>query len=594
MPIASNTATIFSDTGLSLNSTYCYTVVATNSVGNSAPTASQCATIQAPAAPTNLAATAISTNQINLSWSASSGASGYLVSRDSAPMATTANTTLADIGLAANSTHCYTVAATNNVGSSSNSASHCATTLTNNPTLCSGRACVAPAPLIQGNPVTISYSPAGGPISSAATIYLHLGWNNWASVVSPDPAMTYNAALAVWQFATNLPASATELDLDFTNGSGTWDNNGGVHVDYRFAVATNGMPQPPSTPAGLAVIGITTNQIALNWSPVSGATSYFVTRDSAIIAMTTFANYSDSGLAANSSHCYSVTASNSAGFSAASATVCTNTLAPVTNLPPFALDGAFDSPGYLLASSGMVLYGAVRGTTLYVATWSPGTNGLNDHFIFVSDQLLPAATAPVVPQWNKNGLISVSTNKPFLASESQNNYVSWYVNGFQTNWPCTKAPVNSGALEGTLDLVAAFGAVPANLYLCAAAYQTTNGGVLGGQCPAGSGPNIDPNEFFVLPLSALRDSLGNGTLDLCDPARGFKINSASAQDTNRVLNFAVMPGRNYQVQFASALDGAWTNPPGTNYAAPPQTILNFTDAPPADTPQRFYRVKLLP
>ena len=30
------------------------------------------------------------------------------------------------------------------------------------------------------------------------------------------------------------------------------------------------------------------------------------------------------------------------------------------------------------------------------------------------------------------------------------------------------------------------------------------------------------------------------------------------------------------------------------YAAPPQMILNFTDAPPAGTPQRFYRVKLLP
>ena len=55
-----------------------------------------------------------------------------------------------------------------------------------------------------------------------------------------------------------------------------------------------------------------------------------------------------------------------------------------------------------------------------------------------------------------------------------------------------------------------------------------------------------------------------------------------------------MPGRNYQVQFAGALNGAWTNLPGTNYAAPPQMILNFTDAPPAGTPQRFYRVKLLP
>jgi hypothetical protein len=104
-------------------------------------------------------------------------------------------------------------------------------------------------------------------------------------------------------------------------------------------------------------------------------------------------NYSDTGLSSNTAYCYFVVATNSVGNSAASAIVCTNTLGAAVNLPPFVLDGGFDYPGYLLASNGMVLYGAVRGTTLYVATGSPGTNGPNDHFVFVSDQLLPAATA---------------------------------------------------------------------------------------------------------------------------------------------------------------------------------------------------------
>ena len=108
--------------------------------------------------------------------------------------------------------------------------------------------------------------------------------------------------------------------------------------------------------------------------------------------------------------CYSIVASNSVDVSPASATVCTNTPAVTVSIPPFALDGAFDYPGYLLASSGMVLYGAVRGTTLYVATWSPGTNGPNDHFIFVSDQLLPAATAAA--PWAKAGTVAVAANKP--------------------------------------------------------------------------------------------------------------------------------------------------------------------------------------
>ena len=169
------------------------------------------------------------------------------------------------------------------------------------------------------------------------------------------------------------------------------------------------------------------------------------------------------------------------------------------------------------------------------------------------------------------------------------------MNNAATNWPCAKSAATTGALEGTLDLVAAFGSVPTNLYLCAAAYQTTNSGALAAQSPASSGPNIDTNEFLVLPVFALRDSWGNGTLDLCDPARGFKILSANAQNTNRALSFAVMPGRAYQIQFANSLGGIWSNlPAGSNFAAPPQTILNFTDAPAAGTPQRFYRVKLLP
>jgi Starch/carbohydrate-binding module (family 53)/Glycosyl hydrolase family 57 len=594
VPVASNSVTSYSDTGLALNSTYCYSVVATNSIGNSSTNTAQCVTIQIPATPASLSATAVSTNQINLSWSASSGAIGYLVTRDSSTLATTANTNYSDTTLTANSNHCYTITATNNVGSSTPTASQCATTLTNNPTLCGGRTCVSPAPLVQGNPVTISYTAIGGPISAAATIYLHLGWNNWGTLVSPDLAMTYNAGLGVWQFTTNIPANAAQLDCVFNNGSGTWDNNSSA--DWHFVVATNGIPQPPGTPTGLSASAISTSQINLNWTAVGNATAYFVTRDSSVIAATSLANYSDSGLAANSSHCYSVVASNNVSVSSTSATICTNSLALTTNLPPFLLDGSFDSSGYQLASSGMVLYGAVRGTTLYVATWSPGTNGPNDHFIFVSDQLLPSATAAPAAAWNKSGLISVSTNKPFLAGESINNYVSWYANGVATNWQCAKASVNSGAMEGTLDLVAAFGSMPTNLYLCATAYTTTNGGFLASQCPAAvtANNNIEPNEFFVLPLGALKDSLGNGTLDLCDPARGFKILSTTAQNTNRIFNFAVMPGRNYQLFYANNVTGPWTNFPGTNFATPPGTSLNFTDAPAPGTPQRFYRVKLLP
>jgi hypothetical protein len=455
----------------------------------------------------------------------------------------------------------------------------------------SGPVTVSPGSPVAGNLVTIQYVATGRAIATANPVYIHLGWNNWNPVISPDAAMTFNSTSNWWQSTVTIPSTATNLNCVFNNGSGTWDNNGGAN--WNFAVTANSSPAAPAQPQNLVATPIATNQINLSWSAAAGASIYFVSRDSSAVATTAATSYSDTGLAPNSSHCYSIIASNSVGASAASATVCKNTSAVTVVIPPFALDGAFDYTNYLLGSSGMVLYGAVRGTTLYVATWSPGTNGPNDHFIFVSDQLLPAATA--ASPWAKAGLVAVSVNQPFLAAESQGTYVSWFVNNAATNWPCEKSAINAGALAGTLDLVGAFGYLPTNIFLAAAAYITTNGGPLVAAFPAGSGPNIGTNGFLVLPVAALRDSLGNGTFDLCDPARGFKILSASLQNTNRALSCATMPGRAYQLQYANQLGASWSNlPAGSNYAAPPQMLLNFTDAPPAGTPQRFYRVKLLP
>ena len=197
-----------------------------------------------------------------------------------------------------------------------------------------------------------------------------------------------------WQYTVIPPSGTTNLNCVFNNGSGTWDNNGGAN--WNFNVSANSNPQPPSQPQNLSrnAGADESDQFEL----VGGLGRHRLHREPRRFARDHLdggTSYSDTGLAANSYHCYSIVASNSVGFSTPSATVCTNTLAAApTNLPPFALDGAFDYPGYLLASNGMVLYAAVRGTTLYVATGSPGTSGPNDYFIFVSDQLLPGASAP--------------------------------------------------------------------------------------------------------------------------------------------------------------------------------------------------------
>jgi hypothetical protein len=81
-----------------------------------------------PPTPSNLVATAVGVSQINLAWSGSSVATGYIVNRGGSPIAVAATNTYSDTGLTPSTTYCYTVAATNIAGASSNSTSACATT----------------------------------------------------------------------------------------------------------------------------------------------------------------------------------------------------------------------------------------------------------------------------------------------------------------------------------------------------------------------------------------------------------------------------------------------------------------------------------
>jgi hypothetical protein len=543
-----------------------------------------------PVQPLNLTVTPVQTNQVNLTWSAATGATSYLINRGGSPIAQTSATNYSDTSVTANTAYCYSITASNSVGFSTPSATVCTNTpaVSSGGSECEGVVCIKPAAPVAGSLVTIQYNPVGGPIASAASVDIHLGWNGWDPVVSPDAAMTLPAASNLWQYSVTIPNTATQLNCCFNNGSGTWANNNGTN--WNFSVTVNTPSVVPSQPLGLAVTPAQTNQINLTWSAATGATGYLVNRGGSPIALTSGTNYSDTGLAANTAYCYSITASNSVGLSTPSATVCTNTL-----IPAFVLDGAFDYPGYLLASNAaMSLYAAMRGTVLYVATESPGDSGPNDIFIFVTDQLSASATNPA--PWAKAGMVAVSTNKPYLAAESQDSYISWYQNGIQTNYACAKSSTTTGAMEGTMDLMLAFGYMPSNIYLCAAAYVTTNGGALVAQCPAGSGPNINPGGFLEIPILALNDSNGSGVFNLLDPTRGFVLLGASlANGVGFTLHWASMPGHGYQVVYRNVLTNPWTDLPGaSNVAGPLQLILSYTDPVPTNAVERFYGVKLAP
>jgi hypothetical protein len=138
--IAATTTTTYGNTGLQASTSYSYRVRATDAVNNLSPysdaasaTTQQSSDPTPPTAPANLTATAASSTQINLSWTASTdnvGVTGYQVERcqgagcnSFTQIATTTTTTYNNSGLQASTSYSYRVRATdaaNNLGPYSN------------------------------------------------------------------------------------------------------------------------------------------------------------------------------------------------------------------------------------------------------------------------------------------------------------------------------------------------------------------------------------------------------------------------------------------------------------------------------------------
>jgi chitodextrinase len=128
----------YSDTTVQPNTNYSYTVEAKDAAGNvsgqsntfSVKTPSISDT-QAPTVPTNVSATAISSTQVNVSWSASTdnvGVDHYLVLRNGVLVGTVSTTTFGDGSVSGGTTYNYTVEAVDSSGNTS--ASSTAATVT--------------------------------------------------------------------------------------------------------------------------------------------------------------------------------------------------------------------------------------------------------------------------------------------------------------------------------------------------------------------------------------------------------------------------------------------------------------------------------
>jgi hypothetical protein len=232
-----------------------YSVVAVANGISSAPFSLQVS--QAPTPPTNLIATAVSATQINLAWTGSSGATGYIVNRGGSPIATTPTNSYSDMGLTMGTIYCYTVAATNSAGASSNSASACATTFsgTTNANLLAywtfdeGSGSIAYDYSGNSNTGTVLFGNAGAWTSGMVNGALYFDGDGAQVTVSNSPSLN--------------PINGITIAAWVNDGSSGWYNDERIvekgKTDNQYALFANSSQQLEFLLAGVSNGTLTVN-----------------------------------------------------------------------------------------------------------------------------------------------------------------------------------------------------------------------------------------------------------------------------------------------------------------------------------------------
>jgi autotransporter-associated beta strand protein len=194
------TQTNFSDTGLIGGKTYYYVITAINDGGATNSAQVSATTLTAPPAPASLTATAVSSTQINLSWPASAGATGYNVKCSyfsGGPYTVIATNVTAtgytNTGLFDAVTYYYVVSAANANGTSTNSVESHATT--------------------QPLPAT----PAGV-VAIPGNLSVQVQWNAAAYAASYNVKRSTTSGSGYFTVASNV-ATTSFTDIGVTNGT---------------------------------------------------------------------------------------------------------------------------------------------------------------------------------------------------------------------------------------------------------------------------------------------------------------------------------------------------------------------------------------
>jgi chitinase len=176
--------------------------------------------VTVPPTPTGLSVTGTTSSSVSLSWSSSTGATGYNVYRGGSKIASVSGTSYTDSGLSASTSYSYTVTATNSAGESAQSSSVTGITSSTGPT-------VPPTPTgLSVTGTTSSSVSLSWNSSSGATGYnVYRGGSKVASVTSTsymDSGLSASTTYSYQVTATNSAGeSAKSGSVSGTTSSGS-------------------------------------------------------------------------------------------------------------------------------------------------------------------------------------------------------------------------------------------------------------------------------------------------------------------------------------------------------------------------------------
>jgi len=288
---AVNSGTSYTHTGLSANTTYYYFVTAFNNSGEGTYTeALSVRTLLTPLSPpNNVTAAALSTNSIQVTWGAVTGAANYKVYRATSANGTrtlldTVMTTSFTSGGLEGRTYWYFVTALN---------------VDNVESALSAYASMVPKPNVPSNVYARWYGEA--------TVIVA-----WSSVSGAENYRIY--------YATSLTGTKT---LAGTTTSDTYWHDGAANTTYYYWVTAynaagesdyslyTSAKTAPAAPMNLRATSVTTTSITLAWNAVAGASYYYIngvtppTQTGTTITIT--------GCTPRTWYCFSVRAFNSDG-----------------------------------------------------------------------------------------------------------------------------------------------------------------------------------------------------------------------------------------------------------------------------------------